>query len=261
MLLIVAPALAVSANLLAVGRIPDRAFVAAGLTVALALAAWGLRAVTFSGACAGLFLTFVLCFTGGPAALAVVATVFFLTFASTRLGLSRKLRFGLSEPREGRRASQIFANLGAAALCAAPVIYYARSGRPLFIGVVAALAEAAADTVSSEIGQSFAIRPVLITTFRRVAPGTNGGVTPIGTAAGIIAALCVCYVATATRLIPYHWFGIAFVAAVLGMFLDSLLGATLERPNRLGNDSVNFSSSAFSAFFAIGLWFLTLRLS
>lgn len=259
MLLIVAQALDVSTNLLAVGRVPDKAFVAAGLTVALALAAWGLRAVTFSGACAGLFLTFVLCFTGGPAALAVVTVLFLLTFAST-LGFSRKLRFALSEPHEGRRASQIFANLGAAALCAAPIIYYARSGHPLLIGVVAALAEATADTVSSEVGQSFAIRPVLITTFRRVAPGTNGGITPIGTLAGMIAAFCVCYVATSTRLIPDHWFWIAFGAAVLGMFLDSLLGATLERPDRLGNDSVNFASSAFSAFVAIGLWFLTLRL-
>ena len=41
-----------------------------------------------------------------------------------------------------------------------------------------------------------------------------------------------------------------------GMLLDSVLGATLERPGRLGNNSVNFISSAFSAFVTILIAFL-----
>ena len=40
------------------------------------------------------------------------------------------------------------------------------------------------------------------------------------------------------------------------MLLDSLLGATLERPGGLGNNSVNFISGAFAAFFAILIAFL-----
>ena len=40
------------------------------------------------------------------------------------------------------------------------------------------------------------------------------------------------------------------------MLLDSILGATIERPGRLGNYSVNFISGAFSAFVAILIAFL-----
>jgi uncharacterized membrane protein len=40
---------------------------------------------------------------------------------------------------------------------------------------------------------------------------------------------------------------VAFVAGVLGLFFDSLLGATMERRGWLGNDLVNFSSTAFAA--------------
>jgi uncharacterized membrane protein len=38
------------------------------------------------------------------------------------------------------------------------------------------------------------------------------------------------------------------------MFFDSLLGATVEAPNALGNDSVNFLSSTFSAFLVLLAW-------
>jgi uncharacterized membrane protein len=40
-------------------------------------------------------------------------------------------------------------------------------------------------------------------------------------------------------------------AAFFGTIVDSLLGATLERPGRLGNNAVNFTSTAFSAALAI----------
>ena len=46
------------------------------------------------------------------------------------------------------------------------------------------------------------------------------------------------------------------IAAFLGTLLDSLLGATLERPGRLGNNAVNFTSTAFSAALAILVLFL-----
>ena len=37
------------------------------------------------------------------------------------------------------------------------------------------------------------------------------------------------------------------LAAILGMLFDSLLGATLERGGWIGNDLVNFLSTAFAA--------------
>jgi uncharacterized membrane protein len=37
------------------------------------------------------------------------------------------------------------------------------------------------------------------------------------------------------------------LAGFVGMLFDSLLGATLQRPGRLGNDAVNFLSTVFAA--------------
>ncbi len=237
----------------------SRLLPALALTTAFALAAWGMRAVSASGALAGLFVTFVISISAGLGAFLAVFTVFLLTFIATRLGISRKMQTGVAEHPHGRRASQIFANLGAATMCAAPLIIWP-SQRGLLLGVVAALAEAAADTVSSEVGQAFARRPVLITNFQLVPPGTDGGVSGLGTLAGFAGAVIVIMVCLWSNLIYGHWFGLIVLSAMVGMLLDSFLGATLERSGKIGNDTVNFVSSSISAFLALGIW-LILQLS
>lgn len=234
-----------------------RAVPAAGLTLGLALAAWGVRAVTLSGAIAGSIITFIICMAAGPGALFSVGTVFLLTFIATRIGDSRKRALGVAEPHEGRGASQIAANLAAAAMCSVPLLFVDRAPHALFIGASAALAEAAADTVSSEIGQAYAGQPRLITTFSEVPPGTNGGITALGTVAGAIAAALIASVCVWIELISQHWFLLVAVSGTVGMLFDSVLGATLERPGRLGNDSVNFTSTCFAAALALGIWFVS----
>jgi uncharacterized protein (TIGR00297 family) len=223
------------------------------LTLAFALTAWGMRAVTFSGAFAGLVITGFIVLAAGLPAFLTIFTVFVLTFVATRLGYGKKQRLGAAEHHEGRRASQVYANLGAAAMCAAPMLYLP-GVRGLLIGMTAALAEAAADTVSSELGQAFNDRPLLITSLEPVPPGTDGGISLVGTLAGFIAACIVTAVAIFAGLIYAHWFWLVVGGAMLGMFFDSLLGATLESPEGLGNDSVNFISSIFAAFFTLLAW-------
>jgi uncharacterized protein (TIGR00297 family) len=234
----------------------QRALIAAGLTIAFALAAWGVRAVTFSGAVAGTAVTFLLCMAVGPSALLLVVTVFALTFLSTRLGYVHKQQMGVAERHDGRRASQILANLGAAAMCAAPILFWPQSKRGLLIAACAALAEASADTVSSEIGQAFASEPWLVTTLRRVPAGTDGGISPLGSIAGIAAACILAGVCNYAGLITSRWFMTVVGSATAGMFVDSLLGATLERRGLIGNDEVNFAGTSFAAAMAASLWLL-----
>jgi len=228
--------------------IEGRAPVGLAVTAAFAVAARVLRSVTLGGAVAGAVATFLL-WIAWPPAFAALFTVFVLTSAATRVGYRSKQQLGVAERREGRSASQVLANLSVATVAALAAAYLQQ---PLFLfGCAGALAEAAADTVSSEMGQALSREPFLITTFQPVAAGTNGGVSGAGTVAGIAAALVVSGVCVLARVVPGHGLAISVVAGTAGMFFDSLLGATLERARLLDNDQVNFTSTLFGAALAV----------
>jgi uncharacterized membrane protein len=72
-----------------------------------------------------------------------------------------------------------------------------------------------------------------------------------------MAAACILSgVCTWAGLIGTHSFWIVAGSAISGMFLDSLLGATLERKGLIGNDSVNFAGTSFAAGLASMFWLL-----
>ncbi len=225
--------------------------IAFGATLAFALAGRGLRGVSCSGALAGACIAFVLWANGGLAAFLTLVVVFVLTAAATRLGRARKLELGLAEPRAGRTAPQVVANLFPAALFL--VLSTHPSDAAYVVAAMAALAEAAADTVSSETGKALARRTWLITNGQPVPPGTDGGVSTTGTLCGILAALLVAWTAAAAHLLPLLMIRVVAGAAVLGMFLDSLLGATLERRRWLTNDGVNAVSTMAAGLVALAL--------
>lgn len=223
--------------------------IAALLTLAFALLARRMRGVTSSGALVGAVSCFVLYLGGGPGAFAALVLVFALAWITTRLGYQRKQKLGTAERREGRKGSQVVANLGVATACAALSLFVPH---PTFflLAMAAALSEAAADTVSSEIGQAYGENARLITTWNAVPPGTDGGVSLLGTLAGVVAAGAVSSVCVLGGLLPLRGLPISAGAAILGMFADSFLGAWLERRSLVNNDSVNFLGTLIAALAA-----------
>ena len=215
------------------------------VTVAFAALARWVRGVSFGGAIAGAGVCFLLCFGAGFGAFVVLVSVFVLTWISTRFGYRRKQKLGTAEKLDGRTALQVLANLAVAAGCGG---LSALTGRTVFLlAVSAALAEAAADTVSSELGQARSAKARLITTWEEVAAGTDGGVSWTGTLAGMAAAASVSLVSLLAGLVPLKWLGVSIFAAVVGMIADSFLGALLERRRVLNNDAVNFLSTLVAA--------------
>jgi uncharacterized protein (TIGR00297 family) len=171
---------------------------------------------------------------------------------ATRIGYARKQSLGTAERRAGRNAAQVFANLGVAAICAGICATAWRDSR-LLIALIAALAEAAADTVSSEIGQAVGGVPRLVTNWKPVPAGTDGAITLAGTAAGVAAAIAVSLTGVVGSGPGWRSAPICATAAVLGMIADSFLGATLERRGLLDNNAVNFSSTAIAAMIAFAM--------
>ncbi|MCJ1472342.1 hypothetical protein MMC13_000989 [Lambiella insularis] len=130
----------------------------------------------------------------------------------------------------------------------------------LVVGIISNYTAVAADTFSSELGILSQSRPRLITSWklREVPPGTNGGVTLVGTAAGYLGAFTIAV--TSAVLLPFCKVGstsrtgklfgetqpgfqggqgwgtqevLVFVAAVtvwggFGSLLDSFLGGWLQ---------------------------------
>jgi uncharacterized protein (TIGR00297 family) len=215
------------------------------VTLAFAAFGWAVRGVTRSGAMAGAVVCFALLAGSGWAGFAGLCTVFMVTWAATRCGYARKQSLGTAEARSGRTAAQVIANLGVATLCAGALVL-GKDPR-FFMALGAALAEAAADTVSSEIGQAIGGTPRLVTQWTAVPPGTDGAVTVAGTAAGIGAALAVIAVFAFAMPPEWHGFVVCATAGIAGTFADSLLGATLERRGLIGNNGVNFLSTLVAA--------------
>jgi uncharacterized protein (TIGR00297 family) len=231
--------------------IADRWPIGGSLTLLFAALARWVRGVTNGGALAGAVCCFILYVGAGPGAFAALVTVFALAWITTRLGYQRKQKLGIAERREGRNAFQVFANLGAATVCGAIFAIdhgaHGHGNLVFLLAMSAALSEAAADTVSSEVGQALDDKTRLITDWKPVAAGTNGAVSLIGTLAGIAAAAIVSSVCLLGGLVPVRWLAFSVGAAVAGMIVDSFLGATLERRGFLNNDSVNFLSTLVSA--------------
>jgi len=145
-----------------------------------------------------------------------------------------------------RNHRQVLANGGVAALAALAGSWAAFAG---------ALAAATADTWASEIGRRARTPPRLITNGKPVPAGTDGGMTVLGTVGGIAGAG---FVAELAGLLPRAggpglahpgWFAaVVAVAGVVGMLVDSLLGATVQGKVRwIDNDVVNLAATLTGA--------------
>jgi uncharacterized protein (TIGR00297 family) len=184
---------------------------------------------------------------------------------------------GLDPKGERRDHRQVLANGGVAA--AAALLGFHDGPLALWL-VTASLAAAAADTWATALGARSTALPRLILDGRTVAPGTGGGVTPLGTVGGAAGALCVATVGALAGGIP-ALLPVGALVGFGGMVLDSALGAGVQGRFRcprcaefsewprhrcgavtihegglpwLDNDGVNLASSAAAALAAGAAW-------
>jgi len=217
------------------------AFLVAGV---FAVLAYVLGMVSRGGAVGGFAVGGVIYACLDPQGFAVLALFVVGGSALTRLGYRSKEQRGIAQSRRGRRgARNALANCGVALLCA---LLAALTGSETFaFAFVASLGAAFADTAESEVGPLARRTPRLITTLRKVPPGTDGAVSLPGTLAGLVASGITAFFGL--------WLGllggpgtvlIVAGAAFLGTVVDSFVGALAPR---LGNELTNVTCTLVAA--------------
>jgi len=205
------------------------------------------------GSLAAFFLGLVIYMSLGFGGFMVLLSLHVIGAITTRIGMQDKRKRKI-EQEKIRSVDNILAN-GLVPVLGAFLYFAAKNNNILFyVGFVGAIAAATADTTSSEIGQLASMKPRLIISWKEVDAGTDGAITLLGNFAAVIASVIV----VVTALI----FGVSgirqmplIVSVVIGGFVgttfDSLLGATLEQSEIIGNNTVNLLSTACSFIIAI----------
>lgn len=213
------------------------------------LTAGGSTAAFLIGSCIGIL--------GSPNWLALLLVFAMIGFFVTRIGFSEKLKAGIQEGDHGERG---FWNIVGVAL--PPLLFaiidfiWQGNGDIVTIAFVASVAVAMADTSASELGVRDS-NVWLITTFKRVPPGTDGGVSVRGTVVSLIFATAISIIGfiltigtVDVRVI------IPIICGTIGCFLDSLLGATLETKGIINKYTNNCVTGILGGLLAIPLCLL-----
>ncbi len=174
--------------------------------------------------------------------------VLFLVMSLIATKFSKKYKMSLGE-FEGRRTSKnVISNGVVACFMAAFGGYYL----PFVGGFIGAIATATSDTLASEIGV-LDPHPRLITTLQKVDPGTNGAVSVLGTAVGVVGAAIIGIAAFLLGVVPSPISAIlvSIVSGTVGCFMDSILGAIFENRDLLTNEHVNLIATIVGAIVGI----------
>lgn len=218
-----------------------------------AFLAYGIRVLDVAGSLLAFALALIIVLSPGGY-LWLLLLIFFVLcgFAVTKLFWKQKVEMGVSEGKKGVRGwRNVSANGLVPAIMALLSFWVDRE--QVLIGFVAAIATASSDTFASELGV-LSRRTYLITApWKRVEPGTNGGVSNWGHFVALIGALIPTVVAIPLVGLPWQMAWIPLGAGWIGCQIDSVLGALFEE-NRgravaiLNKSDVNFLSIAIVAF-------------
>ena len=236
----------------AIARLVPAALVNAGFATIAFLEG----AVTWPGVVAGCAIGMAVYLGAGWEGWLMLLATFAAAVITSKIGWQRKKALGIEEDREGRRgAGNALANClvaAAAGIVAITSPYQAAA----WLALVTGLTAGAADTVASEIGKAWGRRTFLVVGFRPVPPGTSGAISLEGTIANVVAAIALAALGAALGLIPTNAILFVVIGALAGAFVESALGATLEKPGILNNDLLNFIGTAVAVAVTLGSWTL-----
>ncbi len=190
-----------------------------------------------------------------------MSVVFYLLFGSlvTKIGYKFKKEQGIAEKRGGRRGSENVWGSAATGLVLAMMTKFNPSNEILFkVGFAASFSAKLADTFGSEIGKRFGKDTYLITSFKKVERGTEGGISIEGTLASIFGSILMAYIMLRLSIISTkYYFIVVIVSGFLATLFESIIGAKFQNKYKLSNELVNAIQTSIASIFSIFSLFLS----
>ena len=184
-----------------------------------------------------------------------ISVVCYLVLGSlvTKIGFNYKNNLGIAEKRGGRRGPENVLGSASTGLFLALMIKLNLANLILLkIGFASSFAAKLADTFGSEIGKRFGKNTFLITSFKKVRKGTEGGISLEGTIASLFGSLLMSFIMSILGFITIEkgFFIVSFSGFAATIF-ESFIGAIFQDKFNLSNEAVNAIQTSFSATLAI----------
>ena len=198
------------------------------LAAVIAAGAYLLHSLSLSGGIAAFFVVATSLYLGSFGCFTVLVSSFLIIAVVGKLTKKRSapITAGMHEKDGARDAVQVLANGLPAVLCA--FLFFLTEEQGFAFAYFVAIGEALSDSLASDVGVLSKAAPRDILTLQRVARGTSGGVSLLGTLAAFTGAVF----AATVSVFFYGFSPVSMLLIVLltmaGVFLDSLLGARLQ---------------------------------
>lgn len=176
----------------------------------------------------------------------------------TKVGYKYKDKIGIAEKRGGRRGPENVWGSASTGLFFAIMLSLDISDNVLLkIGFAASFASKLADTFGSEIGKRFGRNTFLITSFKRVKKGSEGGISLEGTLASLVGSTIMSWVMFSLEIITLKsQFIIVSISGFMATIFESFIGAKFQERFNLSNEFVNSIQTGISSIFAILIFVL-----
>jgi len=182
-----------------------------------------------------------------------VVTYLLLGSLVTKIGYKFKNQIGIAEKRGGRRGPENVWGSAATGMFFAILFKLNMANLVLLkIGFAASFAAKLADTFGSEIGKRYGTNTYLITSFKKVKRGTEGGISLEGTLASLLGSICMSLFMMFFSIINSK--NILFIVSISGLIatiFESIIGAQFQTKYKLSNELVNAIQTSISSIIAI----------
>lgn len=191
--------------------------------------------LSMAGTTAAVLLGSMIIFAVGPIYLIPISIFFIVGSLTSKLHPK-------SKDASGRNAIQVFAN-GLIAVISF-LVYAMTKNEVYIIASFASVAVSFADTISSDIGIYFKHKTYDIISMRPVKVGLSGGISLVGTLAGMVASFTYSFVVGQIFHLSYFEIIMIAIAGTVGMMIDSILGSLWQAKYRQNDDITEEKTSA-----------------